>query len=199
MFIGVLKNMENKQRYGGNDFERLYDEYYDKIYVYIYRRVSHRHDAEDLTADVFLKAFASPYDSRIAKFSTYIYTIAGNVLKNHYRAATKRIELFRPEEPDEYIGDDTDILGSLITREEHDDLRKALAALPERQYEAVYRRHYLEQPFKEIGAALDVTEDAAKKLHKRALESLQKLLKNKRPFPEVRVYNPVNEILEEFE
>ena len=150
---------------------------------------NHRQDAEELTADVFFKAFASPYDPRIAKFSTYVYTIAGNVLKNHYRAAAKRAELFRPEEPDEYIDDETDILGGLIAREEHDRLRKALAALPERQYEAVYRRYYLEQPFKEIGAALAVTEDAAKKLHRRALESLQKLLGSERPFSELRVYN----------
>ena len=60
------------------------------------------------------------------------------------------------------------------------------------------KRYYLVQPFKEIGTALEITEDAAKKLHRRALESLQKCLKNERPFPEVRVYNPVNEILEEF-
>jgi len=171
-------SMENKQECDGSGFLRLYDEYYDKIYVYIYRRVCNRHDAEDLTADVFLKAFASPHDSRIAKFSTYIYTIAGNVLKNHYRRNAKRIELFKQEEPDEYIGDDTDILGKLITREEHESLKKALAALPQRQYEAIYRRYYLDQPFKEIGAALNITDDAAKKLHKRAMESLLKLLKS---------------------
>ena len=176
--------MENMQRHEAVAFERLYDEYYDKIYVYIYRAVGNRHDAEDLTADVFLKAFASPHDPLIAKFSTYIYTIAGNVLKNHYRRSAKGLKLFRQEEPDEYISDETDILGGLITSEEYDELRKTLAALPERQYEAVYRRHYLEQPFKEIGAALNITEDAAKKLHKRALKSLKKTLDNARPFSE---------------
>jgi RNA polymerase sigma factor (sigma-70 family) len=64
----------------------------------------------------------------------------------------------------------------LITREEYAGLKTALSMLPERQYEVIYRRYYLEQPYKEIGAAMNVSEDGAKKLHKRALENLKKLI-----------------------
>jgi RNA polymerase sigma-70 factor (ECF subfamily) len=174
--MDVMKN----KLYGGGTFEQLYAEYYEKVYIYIYHRVNNRHDAEDLTAEVFLKAFASPYDPRVAKFSTYIYTIAGNTLKNHYRAVSKKIRLFSPDEPDEHISDEVDILGDLITREEYQGLRKGLAALPERQYEVLYRRYYLELPFKAIGLALGITEDAAKKVNKRALESLKKILNKER-------------------
>jgi len=169
-------------------FEQLYDEYYDKIYVYIFLRVNNHHDAQDLTADVFLKAFATPYNPNLAKFSTYIYTIAGNVLKNHYRASSKAKEVFAFEEYDENIQDETDILKDLISREEHEELARALATLFERQYEVVYRRYYLEQPFKEIGAALGISEDAAKKLHKRALEALKNILQKERPFSQTSVY-----------
>ena len=169
-------------------FEQLYDEYYDKIYVYIFLRVNNHHDAQDLTADVFLKAFATPYNPNLAKFSTYIYTIAGNVLKNHYRASSKAKEVFAFEEYDENIQDETDILKDLISREEHEELARALATLFERQYEVVYRRYYLEQPFKEIGAALGISEDAAKKLHKRALEALKNILQKERPFSQTSVH-----------
>ena len=160
------------------EFERLFNEYYDKIYVYIVRRVNDSHAAEDLTSDVFLKAFANQYNPALAKFSTYIFTIAANTLKNHYRAALK----INREELDEAFPDGTDLLGDLITREEYAGLRKALAALPERQYEAVYRRYYLDRSFKEIGAALGVSEDGAKKLHRRALDSLKKILESSVPF-----------------
>jgi DNA-directed RNA polymerase specialized sigma subunit len=47
--------------------------------------------------------------------------------------------------------------------------------LPERQYEVVYRRYYLEQPFREIGEALGISEDNSKKIHRRALEKLKNL------------------------
>ena len=51
------------------EFERLFDEYYDKIYVYIARRVNDSHAAEDLTSDVFLKAFANPYNPAVICYS----------------------------------------------------------------------------------------------------------------------------------
>jgi len=158
-------------------FELLYDEYYDKIYVYLYRRVNHQHTAEDLTADVFLKAFANPYNPRLAKFSTYIYTIASNVLKNHYRAVSKSNDIVCSEELDGSFSDQTDITGDLSTREEYAQLGAVLAVLPERQYAVIYRRYYLDQPFKEIGEALGVTDAYARKIHERALDVLRKIMK----------------------
>jgi RNA polymerase sigma-70 factor (ECF subfamily) len=156
-------------------FEQLFDEYYDRVFVYLAFRVSNTQDAEDLTAEVFLKAFANPYNPEIARFSTYVFTIAANMLKNHYRSVAKNRDVFSGEEPDDKIPYMTDLLGELITREEYAGLKKALPALPERQYDVVYRRYYLEQPFREIGEALGISEDNAKKIHKRALEKLKTL------------------------
>ena len=105
------------------DFEKLYDEYYDKVYVYIARRINNPTDAEDLTADVFYKVFANPYDPKLAKFSTYIFTIASNTLKNHYRYISVRgIQ----DEPDVNISDGHDVLGDLISSDECEQLKKAL-------------------------------------------------------------------------
>ncbi|MCL2013501.1 MAG: RNA polymerase sigma factor [Oscillospiraceae bacterium] len=181
-------NLIEKQSRKVSDFERLYDEHYDKVYIYIFRRVNNPHDAQDLTADVFLKAFANPYNPDLAKFSTYVYMIAANLLKNHYRNSSKSKEMFICEEYDENLFNESDILKDLINREEYADLAGALVKLSERHYETVYRRYYLEQPFKEIGAALGVSEDAAKKLHKRALDSLKNVLQKERPFLQPCVY-----------
>jgi RNA polymerase sigma-70 factor (ECF subfamily) len=160
------------------DFESLFDEYYDKVYVYIYRRVNNPADAEDLTADVFLKAFTNPYDARLGKFSSYIFTIAANILKNHYRAVAKQATIFAPSKLDENLPCDTDIPCELITREEYAELRGAIATLPERQYNVVYRRYYLEQSFKEIGAAMSLSETNARQVHFAAIKKLRRLLKN---------------------
>ena len=156
-------------------FEQLFDEYYDRVFVYIFFRVKNPQDAEDLTAEVFLKAFVNPHNPEIAGFSTYVYAIAANVLKNYYRSTARTRNVFSGEEPGDRFSIVKDALGDLITREEYDGLKKALAALPERQYEVVYRRYYLEQPFREIGAALGISEDNSKKIHKRALEKLKKM------------------------
>ena len=158
------------------DFEKLFDEYYDKIYVYIFRRVNNSPDAEDLTADVFMKAFAHPYDPKLARFSTYIYTIAMNVLKNYYRRAAKTNVIFFPSELDGGLPSETDLLGGLITREEYAELKNVLSLLPERQYDVVYRRYYLDQSFKEISVAMGVSETNAWRIHTDAIKKLKKLL-----------------------
>jgi RNA polymerase sigma-70 factor (ECF subfamily) len=155
------------------DFERLFDEYYDKIYVYILRRVNNSHDAEDLTADVFTKAFSGAFKPQVA--GAYLYAAAANAVKNHYRAASvrKNIICFTPEnEP----RDEIDLAGDLITREEFGKLKDALTLLSERDYETVYRRYYLDESFAQIGAALGVTEPGARKIHERALFKLKKNL-----------------------
>ena len=158
------------------DFETLFEEYYGKIYAYIARRVNNTACAEDLTADVFLKAFANPYNPQLAKFSTYVYTIASNVLKDYYRIAGRRINTLSGDEPDEVLPDNTDILSELITKEECAELQKVLAALPERQYDIIYRRYYLEQPFKEISAVMGVSESGARKLHFDTIKKLRATL-----------------------
>jgi RNA polymerase sigma-70 factor (ECF subfamily) len=157
-------------------FERLYDEYYDKVYSYIARRVNNQHDAEDLTAEVFFKAFSNPFDPQIARFSTYVFAIATNTLKNRYRSAAKFIAL-HSSGPDVELTDDVDALGDLITHEEYRDLASTLAALPDRQYEAVYRRYYLDESFKEIGVAMGVSETNARQLHFQAITKLRECFK----------------------
>ncbi|MYI40766.1 MAG: hypothetical protein F4063_02110, partial [Chloroflexi bacterium] len=44
-------------------FGELYERYLDKMYSYVYYRTGNSHDTEDLTAKVFLRAFA-----RIGKY-----------------------------------------------------------------------------------------------------------------------------------
>jgi len=159
-------------------FERLFEEYYDKVFVYIARRVNNQSDAEDLTSDVFLKAFTHPYDPRLAKFSTYIYTIAANALKNYYRSAAARNSMMILGEANEDLSDETDLLDGLISGEEYAELKAALMQLPERQYEVVYRRYYLNESFMKIGAALNTSESNARKLHFEAIKKLKKILAN---------------------
>jgi RNA polymerase sigma-70 factor (ECF subfamily) len=156
-------------------FEQLFDEYYDKIFVYINRRINNTHDAEDLTAEVFEKAFESPYNPKLSKFSTYIYTIAANALKNYYRFTENRNRF--ADELDEDLPDITDILVGITQNEEYATLKKALADLTQIQYDVIYRRYYLDEPFAKIGMELDITEVNARKIHQRTLTALNDELK----------------------
>jgi RNA polymerase sigma-70 factor (ECF subfamily) len=67
----------------------LYDRHFDGIYRYLFTRVRHQADAEDLTEQVFLKMVDSieRYRPRGVAFSSWLYRIAHNLLVDRYRRA----------------------------------------------------------------------------------------------------------------
>lgn len=68
------------------EFTRYYEEHKKTIFNYLFYRVGfNRNTAEDLTSDVFLKAFQA-FDSydRNRSFKTWVFTIAHNHLVNFY-------------------------------------------------------------------------------------------------------------------
>lgn len=76
---------------GSNQFIRYYNKFKDKIFVYfLYRTGFNRAVAEDLTSEVFLKAFKN-FDTfdQTRSFQAWIYAIAHNHLVNYYRTAQR--------------------------------------------------------------------------------------------------------------
>jgi RNA polymerase sigma-70 factor (ECF subfamily) len=73
-------------------FGLLYERYVDRIYNYIYYRTGNHHDAEDLTAKVFIQALKhiSRYVQRGAPFSSWLYRIAHNLVANWHRDRSRR-------------------------------------------------------------------------------------------------------------
>ncbi|MCU0679083.1 MAG: RNA polymerase sigma factor [Planctomycetes bacterium] len=77
------------------DFLFYYHAYKDKIFTFFFYRVNfNRALAEDLTSEVFLKAFShfSHFEPN-RSFQAWIYRIAHNHLCNHYRSASREVDL----------------------------------------------------------------------------------------------------------
>ena len=76
-------------------FEELYAAYLPKVYNYVCYRIGFVSIAEDLTAEIFERAFTrlSTYRSNQAAFSTWIFTIAHNLVSNHLRTMRRQREL----------------------------------------------------------------------------------------------------------
>lgn len=64
-----------------NAIEKMYEEYYPRIYNYIYYRTLNREITEDVVSDTFLKIMYKfeVYKPERGAFSTWIYTIARTV------------------------------------------------------------------------------------------------------------------------
>jgi RNA polymerase sigma-70 factor (ECF subfamily) len=73
-------------------FDELYRRYASNIVNFFYRMLNYdRQRAEDLLHDLFLKLIEHPecFDCN-RRFSTWLYTLAGNMVKNEYRSRRVR-------------------------------------------------------------------------------------------------------------
>lgn len=69
-----------------SDYAYLINKYKDMIFTLAFRITGNREDAEEVSQDVFLKAFNGLADFRgISKFSTWLYKIAYNQSVSHIR------------------------------------------------------------------------------------------------------------------
>lgn len=69
-------------------FDEIVARYKDGIYNYIWRMISNREDAEDLTQEVFVRAFVAIKSfRRESKLRTWLYKIATNLCVDKYRRA----------------------------------------------------------------------------------------------------------------
>lgn len=64
----------------------LVQRYRNRIYHFVYRYTRNYQDSEDLTQDTLVRLYRCRLSyKRIARFSTWLYTIAGNLMKSHYK------------------------------------------------------------------------------------------------------------------
>lgn len=72
---------------GPGPFERVYDEHVVGIYRFVYARVGNHPDAEDLTAQVFVRAVEQLDTSRDPRqVAAWLYRVAHNAIADYWRA-----------------------------------------------------------------------------------------------------------------
>lgn len=150
--------------------DQVYIEYKDRVMRYLLKKVQNLHDAEDLTSEVFLKAFKKleSFDESKASFSTWIYTVARNTVIDYYRTRKDSTELDENLTVSEYA--DT----SLLKNETLEILADALESLDERSRNIVILHYYNGLPLKSISDATGISYSHTKLLHNKALTELKK-------------------------
>lgn len=72
----------------GEAFATLYDHFAAQVYGFLAARLSQREEVEDMTQAIFLRALHSLHSCRQdAAFAGWLFTIARNMVTDHYRAA----------------------------------------------------------------------------------------------------------------
>lgn len=152
-------------------FGVLYDRYIGKIYDFIYFKTHHRHIAQDLTSQVFMKALdkIDTFNAEGGTFSGWIFRIARNAVIDHYRTKKEGSDI-----EDAYdIDDGTDIARDVDAKMTLEKLETYLHGLEEEQRDIIIMRVWQELSYKEIAEITGKTEAGCKMAFSRALKKLR--------------------------
>lgn len=157
-------------------FTELYDAHVDLIYRYIYYRVYSDSVAEDLTADVFVRALEGlpTYEDRAVPFLAWLYRIAHARIIDYYRRArqtTQHEDIDAVEVSVEY-----DLDAELIAAHEREAVQAALRTLNEEQQQIIILRFIEGHSLEATAELLGKTISSVKSHQYRAVRTLCKAL-----------------------
>ena len=164
-------------------YTELVNRYRDKLITFVYRFVNDMEQAEDIIQDTMLKLYTHKhYYRNIAKFSTWIYTIAGNLAKTELRKRKNRkvtnISQMGPEDRDyelPSVAPETDevVQSEYIEKK----IQAAIQNLPLHFRTVTILRDIQELSYEEISKIVDVPLGTVKSRINRARLQLQQSLK----------------------
>lgn len=152
---------------------RLYDRHHLPIFHYILARTSHPQVAEDLTGEVFTRMIRHlpEYEERGVPFRAWLYRIASNLVKDHYRSKEQApLPLTVVEETNMSMNSSERVVEQTLTLA---SVQEALAMIDETQSEVVILRFLAGMSLKEVALTLNKSVGAVKSLQHRGLSALR--------------------------
>ena len=160
-------------------FGQLYDAYMERIYRFVYFRVEDQQTAEDITSQVFLKAWSNldRFSFNRTPYLAWLYTIAHNAVIDHYRTrkvttALDDVQLSQPDHS-EAVENDIDLTAEMQS------VKTALQALTDDQQKVLTLKFIEGMSNNEIARQLGKREGAIRALQMRGLQALAKQLEEK--------------------
>lgn len=156
------------------EFDSVYRRYIKPVYAFVSYRVMQRATAEDITSQIFEKAWRGfdRYDPDQGSLSTWIFTIARNCLTDHFRAAARNAVETRldDDDPPTKTIDPGREIAALELRSE---LSQALAGLEPNEIEIVALKFGGSMNNREISRLLQISESNVGTILYRSLKKLK--------------------------
>lgn len=172
----------------GNEdaYLEIVERFKDRLFAFIYRFVGDEDLAEDLVQDTLIKVYTHRHAYReIARFSTWIYTIAGNLARTELRKRKRRATfsmsaLGLGEREYELPSEDFTPSKTLEGKQTEKHIRIALAKLPLHFRTVIILRDVQELSYEEISKIMKIPLGTVKSRVNRARLRLQEMLSNLR-------------------
>ncbi len=180
---GIANEVRTIQRAVAGDpqaFAQLYDAYVDRVYRFIFFRIGNEQSAEDLTSQVFLKAWEhlGQYEVRGISFGPWLFRIARNLVIDHYRTRKDH----DPLEGEDEVNASSDlppgmsVEGAIAAQLEADHLRSAMEELTEDQRTVLTLKFIEGFSTAEIAEIMGKRQGAIRALQLRGLQALAEII-----------------------
>jgi len=157
-------------------FTALYDKCVDRIYRHVYYRVSNQGDAEDITQEVFIRAWKAinKYKRRGAPFVAWLLAIAHNLVVDYYKTRKESI----PLDESRAVGgsDETNPEAMTEASLNRSYIRNAVSKLKGDKQKVILMRFIEGFSYGEIAQLLNKSEGAVRVIQHRALGDLRRML-----------------------
>ncbi|HEX3026474.1 MAG TPA: sigma-70 family RNA polymerase sigma factor [Clostridia bacterium] len=159
-------------------FEQMYEAYFRRIYNYVFCRLLHKEQTEDVVSRIFMKVLEKrqSYDERKASFNTWIFTIARNTLNDFYRLRKAEVSIDDDRFAEPAINFEEQ--SRLIADEELRELYMALTDLDEKTRMVITLKYFGEFTNREISVQTGINESTVSTLCGRGIAKLQKTMES---------------------
>lgn len=164
----------------GASFAVLLEKHRSSVVHFLFRMVQNHAVAEELAQEVFLRVYRSraTYEPT-AKFTTWLFRIATHLALNSLRdgkneRGQERLDDDSSDLPVRQVSDHRpSVEQEMLYEVRLDEIRRAVASLPDKQRAAVLMHKYEEMEYSQIAKVLSCSESAVKSLLFRAYETLR--------------------------
>lgn len=152
--------------------EKIYREYYDTVFKYLFCLTHDKELSEDLVQETFVRMIKNidKFEGK-SKLSSWLCEIAKNLWIDYLRKNKRKVELNENEELN--IQSEQNIENEYIEREDENKVFEKIKALDEISQKVMYLRVKGEMSFKEIGDILGKSENWARVTFYRAKQKVK--------------------------
>ena len=161
------------------DFEQYYQKNFRIVVNYIARRICNHQEAEDMAMEIFTKCYErfDEFDENKSSFTTWLYVIVNNRLKNYYRDHKEHDELSEDYATDGSMEDE--IIHAQYIGQMRDVLKDALSELKEQQRQVIILKYFKKLSSTEISERTGISSTNVRVLLSRGIAALKKYFKEK--------------------
>lgn len=166
-----MQSQEFKEQF----FSQIYDEHVDKIYRFVFFKVSNEQIAQDISSETFTRLWKEiSQDKEIRNPSGFLFRVAKNMIVDHYRAKDQNPVIL--DNLDTVLDRSQDIAQMAVQKDDMKAVTVALEQLSEDHRLAVSMYYIEQEPISEVAKALNRSQGATRVLIHRGMKQLRQIL-----------------------